>query len=114
MMLGIPLAIPLTGCLLYQPSVRAPVEQILARTDPFIQLPTWGDFLPIAQTKFGVRIRTVQGTSDHYLSRDTETEKRLASMPKLALGDRLQFELIRSLCNQLDIPEKEFGVDIPW
>ena len=81
---------------------------------PFIQLPTWGDFLPMAQAKFGVRIKTVQGTSDHYLSRHTEKEKRLASMPKLALSDPLQFELIHSLCNQLDIPEKEFGVDIPW
>jgi hypothetical protein len=81
---------------------------------PFIQLPTLGDFLPMAQTKFGVRVKMVQGTSDHYLSRDTEKGKRLASMPKLALGDRLQFELLRSLCNQLDIPEKEFGVDIPW
>ena len=74
---------------------------------PFIQLPTFGDFLPMAQTKFGVRIKTVQGTSDHYLSRDSEKGKRLASMPKLALGDRLQFELLRSLCNQLDIPEKK-------
>ena len=81
---------------------------------PFVQLPTWGDFLPMAQGKFGVRIKTVHGTSDHYLSRDTEKEKRLASMPRLALSDRLQFELIRSLCNQLDIPEKEFCVDIPW
>jgi len=35
-------------------------------------------------------------------------------MPRLALGDHLQFEVIRSLCNQLDIPEKEFGVEIPW
>jgi hypothetical protein len=81
---------------------------------PFIQLPTWGDFLPMAQSKFGVQIKTVQATSDHYLFRDTEKEKRLASMPRLALGDRLQFEVIRSLCNQLDIPEKEFGVEIPW
>ena len=83
-------------------------------TYPFIQLPTWGDFLPIAQTKFGVQIKTVEVTSSHYLLRETEQERRLASMPRLALGDHLQFEVIRSLCNQLDIPEKEFGVGIPW
>jgi len=80
---------------------------------PFIQLPNWGDLLRMAQTKFGVQIKTVQGTSDHYLLRETEKEKYLASIPKLGLGDRLQFEVIRSLCNQLDIPEKEFGVEIP-
>ena len=81
---------------------------------PFIQLPTWGDFLPMAQAKFGVQIKTVQATSDHYLLRETELEKRIASMPSLASGDHLQFEVIHSLCNQLDIPEKEFGVEIPW
>ena len=81
---------------------------------PFIQLPTWGDFLSMAQTKFGVQIKTVQGTSDSYLLRETEKEKRVASMPRLGLGDRLQLEVIRFLCNQLDIPEKEFGVEIPW
>ena len=81
---------------------------------PFIQLPIWGDFLSMAQIKFGVQIKTVQATSGHYLLRETEQARRLASMPRLALGDHLQFEVIRSLCNQLDIPEKEFGVEIPW
>ena len=81
---------------------------------PFIQLPTWGDFLSMAQIKFGVQIKTVQATSDHCLLRETKQEKHLASMPRLALDDHLQFEVIRSLCNQLDIPEKEFGVEIPW
>lgn len=82
---------------------------------PFIQFPTLADFLRIAQAKYGVQIKTVTASRpEQYLLRETDDDKFIAPVPNLNLADRIDPDLLRSLCGQLDIPLSEFGIDMKW
>jgi hypothetical protein len=82
---------------------------------PFIQWPTLADFLRVAQAKYNVQIKTVTASKpEQYLLRETDKDKFTAPVPNLNLTDRLDPDLLRSLCGQLDIPLSEFGINMQW
>jgi hypothetical protein len=82
---------------------------------PFIQWPTLGEFLRIAQVQFGAQIKTIPASPpQEYIFRDTDADKYVAPIPKLNLSDRIDPDLLRSLCLQLNIPLSAFGINMDW
>lgn len=79
---------------------------------PFVQWPTLAEFLDVAQGRYGAQIKTVQvsGHAEEFIIRDLPEDKYLVALPKLNLSDRLEPELLRSLCRQLHLPADTFGI----
>lgn len=79
---------------------------------PFVQWPTLGEFLDVAQGRYDAKLKTVQvsGHAEEFIIRELPEDKYLVALPKLNLSDRLEPELLRSLCRQLAIPADAFCI----
>ncbi len=87
---------------------------------PFIPLPSLSDFIArVTSTEYEARIETVNmsgprgETEIKVLVRNGKKGKqRLAVIPDLKQNDILTPHVLRSMCVQLDIPPKDFGMHL--
>ena len=86
---------------------------------PFVRMPTFGDFIRIAEEHgctYSVNRLTMvgpDGSSQLSVFRRTTTERHYeAPAPKLSNDDRMSPHLLQSLCVRLDLPLDAFGLTL--
>lgn len=78
---------------------------------PFIQWPTLDEFIEKTTTEYGAELKTASSSpSGKYLVRTVSGQKKVAYLPNIQGKDRLSPTVLRSLCDQLSIPLKDFGL----
>lgn len=86
---------------------------------PFAQMPTFGEFLRVAEREFGCVYQVVNefqlagpdGVYFSVLQREVNGRLLEVKAPRLSNEDRLTLTTLRNLCNRLRIPQERFDLD---
>lgn len=84
---------------------------------PFIQMPTLGEFVARVISEYQAQIKEIDISGPRgpvkvrvLIRTGKDTKTKIAVIPDLKDGEYLIPTVLRSLCTQLDIPPKDFGL----